>query len=155
MAQNCSSRWPAATRICFVSFFGLSVLGLFMVSLQSKSAEVPALSHQFLAGFQTTDKLLINVTLSKADEQELQGKLRVEMLGPNGRVFADYEQDVRQSEAVASYAVELPATRLPPEKVTLRCQFGKQKFEVPLSKILVVKAHETAISSSQEFYAAS
>jgi hypothetical protein len=126
-----------------------------MVTFQSKSAEAAVLSPQALAGFQTTDKLLVNVTLTKQGEKELQGTLHLEMRGPNGKVFADYEADIRQTDPMSSYPVELPATRLPPDKVTLRCRFGEQQFEVPLSKILVVKAHETALSSSQEFYAGS
>jgi 5-hydroxyisourate hydrolase-like protein (transthyretin family) len=150
-----SPRWPTMARLGVISIFFLALVGAFMDALQSRPAEAAVLSPQALAGFQTTDKLLVNVSLSNPDEKALEGTLRVEMVAPSGRVLADVEQDVRQVDRVASYSVELPATQLPPEKVTLRCQFGKQKFSVPLNQILVVKAHETAVSSSQEFYAGS
>ena len=44
---------------------------------------------------------------------------------------------------------------MPADQVTLVCKFGKEKIESPLAKVLLVKAHETTLSSGQEFFAGS
>src|SRR5437899_5064890 len=76
------SRWPAGARISVLAIISLSFVGLLVDTLRISSAEAQALSPQSLAGFQTTDKLLVNVTLSNPDEKELKGTLRLEMRGP-------------------------------------------------------------------------
>src|SRR5207249_6684861 len=42
-----------------------------------------------------------------------------------------------------------------PEKITVRCRFGKDSVEMPLNQVLAVKAHETALSASRELFAGS
>lgn len=41
------------------------------------------------------------------------------------------------------------------DKLIVVCTLDKRTVQVPLSQILLVKAHETAVSSNQEFFAGS
>ena len=63
--------------------------------------------------------------------------------------MTELRREVSQTDKAASYRFELPATKLPPDQLTLHCTFGKQELKEPLSRILVVKAHETALASKQ------
>jgi hypothetical protein len=63
---------------------------------------------------------------------------------------------VQQKDAAASYRFELPLTGLPADQVTLRCRFGnKESFSAKVSDVLLVKAHETALTSGPDFVAGS
>jgi hypothetical protein len=145
----------SAARLGLVAGVTLLVFGLVLVFQQASQADAAVLSSQAVAGFQTTEKLKITLSLANPKDQELKGNLQIELLGPDGQSLGQAEQEVRQRESAAGYSFDLPATKLPPSKLTLRCRFGKEKVDVPLSRILVVKAHETALTSSQEFYAGS
>src|SRR5262249_30594830 len=51
---------------------------------------------------------------------------------------------------------EFTPPKVAADKITVRCRFGKgEPLAVPLHKILLVKAHETALSAGQEFFAGS
>ncbi len=80
-------------------------------------------------------------------------KLRVELIGPDGKVLDSGEQQAQPGDAPTTHRFELLSPKTPAEKVTLRCTFGKEKMETPLDKVLLVKAHETALSGGQEFFA--
>ena len=80
-------------------------------------------------------------------------RLRVELIDPDGKRIDSGEQQAQPGDAPAAYRFELMSPKLPADKVTLRCTFGKEKMETPLDRVLLVKAHETALSGGQEFYA--
>jgi hypothetical protein len=142
-----------SARIGMVGGALLALLGLILVGQHAGKAGAATISEKTTAGFQTTEKLLVTVGLANPDAKNLQGTLRVELRDANRNILAVKEQDVQQSEKAGSYRFDLPNSNVSPDKLTLSCQFGKQQFEVPMSKILVVKAHETSLTSSQEFLA--
>ncbi len=80
-------------------------------------------------------------------------RLRVELIDPDGKIIDSGEQQAQPGDAPTAYRFELMSPKLPADKVTLRCTFGKEKMETPLDRVLLVKAHETALSGGQEFYA--
>ena len=133
-------------------------------------AATVGLSPQGVAGYQTTDKLLLTIGLANPERLPLQGKLQVELVEAGGKIMARDEKAVDQKDPVASYRFEFanPTTEKGTgtsktrsqspflvDKLTLRCRLGQQKFETPLRNILVVKAHETSLATSQEFFAGS
>ncbi len=110
----------------------------------------PPLTPACAAGFQTTDKLVLTVNLPAADQPRPAAPLRVELIGADGKLLDSGEQPAQPGE---SKRFELLSPKTPADKVTLRCSFGKDRMETPLASVLLVKAHETALSGGQEFYA--
>jgi hypothetical protein len=156
MAPNpCSTGFSTSTRLSLVTVAAVAVLGSVLLADRADRPTSSALSEKAIAGYQTTDQLLLTVGLANPEGRELRGTLRVEVVGPSDTALAQAEQEVRQTERAANYRFELHPGKLAPAQVTLRCSFGQQTLQVPLSKLLVVKAHETSLTSSQEFYAGS
>ena len=110
----------------------------------------PPLTPGCAIGFQTTDKIVLTVNLPATAKTSTADRLRVELIDPDGKVIDSGEQ---QAQAGESKRFELLSPKTPADKVTLRCAFGKDRMETPLDKVLLVKAHETALSGGQEFYA--
>jgi len=149
-------RWgwsSAIVRLGVMIGAACSVLAIGLLQPGSQ-AETAVLFAHAAAAYQAGGKLLLSIPLESPDGKTLRGTLHVELLGPDGSASAKAEQDVRQSEPVASYRFELPAAKQP-DKTTVRCRLGKKQFEVPLGRILLVKPHETALVSGQEFFAGS
>jgi hypothetical protein len=108
-----------------------------------------------LVAFQTTDQLLIEVGLANPEKEKLRGTLHLELIGPNDKILAEFDRDIEQEAPTAGHRFEISSLKAPPEKFTLRCRFGNDTFETPLDQILAVKAHETSLSASREFFAGS
>jgi uncharacterized protein YfaS (alpha-2-macroglobulin family) len=128
------------------------VVGLFFLpsgSPLSPEARGAGLSPDATAAFQTTDKLVLAFNLPRDLPQA--DTLHVELVGPDGKAVASAEQAVK----AGAPRVELKTPKQPAEQLTLRCRLGKESFEVPLSKVLLVKAHETSLSAGQELFAGS
>jgi hypothetical protein len=108
------------------------------------------------AGFQTTERLALTVTLAGVEGAAPRGTLKVELLDAGGKVLADKEQEAQPAAEVTSHRFEFAPTGVAADKITVRCRFDGQKpVEVPLAGILLAKAHETALSAGQEFFAGS
>jgi hypothetical protein len=106
------------------------------------------------AGFQTTDHLTLTVALSGSSPVAPRGKLAVELLDAEGKVLAHDTQEVQPADEPSSHRFQFDALKVPTDKITVRCRFGDQKpVEAPLAKLLLVKAHETALSTGEEFIA--
>ena len=104
---------------------------------------------QAAAGFQTTDKLILTVNLPARREAQPADTLRVELIDPDGKVL--------DSATSAGPARRRP--HRPPLRAGLAEAAGRQgdaalhasaseKIETPLDKVLLVKAHETALSAA-------
>jgi hypothetical protein len=129
--------------------------GLALLGPPESHAETAVLSPESAAGFQTADHLMVSIALANPGSRQMQGTLQVEILGPDGQSVAEEQKTIRQKEASARYSFELPANKLPAGRLTLRCRFQKHQFEVPLSKVLLVKGHETSLSAGEELIAGS
>src|SRR5207249_885305 len=156
MSGDRRSFWRSPlVRIGVVVTPALVVLGLILLGNASSQAEGAVISKEAAAGFQTKDKLLVTLAVANPDGKNLRGTLRVELIDRDGKPFASAKRNVVQNETAASYRFELPVPRLRTDQVKVRCYFEKQKFEVPLTEILLAKEHETSVTASQEFYAGS
>jgi hypothetical protein len=149
--QQASSYARSGVVVCAT----LVILGIILLAQQTLQAEAGMITEKAVAGFQTTDKLILTVSLANPKGKLLAGALRVEVLGPQKESLAQSEREISQTDLDASYRFELPASKLPTQQLLLRCQIGDEKVEMPLNRVLVVKAHETSLTSSQEFYAGS
>jgi hypothetical protein len=132
-----------------------AVVALLVLGPRSQEAAAAVLKPEARAGFQTMDKLVLTVSLPAAADRKVKDNLRVELVGPDDKVLADKEREVQLEAAATSHRFEFDTPKVPADKVRVRCQFGKEEFNVALNKILLVKAHETALSSGQEFHAGS
>jgi 5-hydroxyisourate hydrolase-like protein (transthyretin family) len=130
------------------------VIGLILVGPpgQQNSAAAASPAPQSPVGFQTTDKLVLSVTLPAADKAR-EAALRVELLDSDGKVVASDERNVKPGDAASTHRFEFPSPKQPADQLTLRCSFGKEQVETPLAKVLLVKAHETTLGGGAEFFA--
>lgn len=152
MSTANGSQWP---RWALLSAGGLALLvggylWLGPLGKQTASGAEPSFKSH---AYQTTDKLLVSVTVKHNDEGSLKGTLQVELLDADGKVVASKEQKIEQEKSSAAYRFELPAVKQALDKFTLRYGIGKHQSETPVSKVLLQKAHETALSISTEFHA--
>jgi hypothetical protein len=129
--------------------------GLAFVAQSSSQARTSPFTPQTAATFATDNKLVVSVSLTNAPEQELTGKLQVELLVGDGKVLHHDEQTIKQKAPLASYRFELAAKKANAAGLSLRCRLDGKEFQTPLAKVLLVKGHETDLSTGQEFFAGS
>jgi hypothetical protein len=131
------------------------LVALVLLGPTPPEAHAAGLTAKDTAGFQTTDKLIVTVNLP-AREKKLTGALRVELVGPEDTILAEASREVTAKDDASSQRFEFPSPKIPAHKINLRCRFADEApVEVPLSQVLLVKAHETTLASGQEFYAGS
>jgi hypothetical protein len=134
--------------VLFAAFVAMVFVGQ-RPSQASSPAFAPAVS-----ALQAKDKLQVAVALERSGSEELAGALRLELIDRDRRVVASAEQAIGQRDAVQSYRFELAAPERP-EGLHVRISFGGDTHEVALGRVLLAKAHETSLSSGQEFFAGS
>jgi hypothetical protein len=133
-----------------------AVVALLLVGPGGHQAQAAPPEPKATAGFQTTERLTLTVTLPAVSGNGAKGNLKVELLDPDGKVLAEKEQDAQPAGDDTSYRFEFLPTKVAADKITVRCCFADQKpVTVPLAGILLAKAHETALSTGQEFFAGS
>jgi hypothetical protein len=96
------------------------------------------------------DRLRVAVRVPNKDGKD--GTLHVELVGPDGKVVATADKAVRPADKRVTYAVELPAAKIPADKLQLRGSFDSEQFDVALKSVLLPKGHETDLAASQEFH---
>ena len=77
------------------------------------------------------------------------------MLAADGKSLGSLKKEVHLADRQATYQFEFPAADLKTDGTKLRYRFGTQQVEVDLPRILLAKAHETSLATSQEFYTGS
>jgi len=118
-------------------------------------AQAAPLAPQPTAGFQTTERLVLTVTLPATPAARTRDTLKVEVVDRAGKVVAEAEREVETGTEALTERFEFASPKGPADGLTVRCRFGKESAEVPMSKVLLAKAHETALSSGQDFFAGS
>jgi uncharacterized protein YfaS (alpha-2-macroglobulin family) len=137
---------------------GMSMIGavLALFLLGPSSSQAHAAGPRPAAGYQTTERLTLAVTLPGTAGARGRALLEVQLIDPDGQVLGDARREVEPAAEDTSHRFEFPAARVAADKLTVRCRLGEDKpVEVSLQSILLVKAHETALSSGQEFFAGS
>jgi uncharacterized protein YfaS (alpha-2-macroglobulin family) len=156
MAGQRASRWLFPwVPLGFVTALVAGVVALLMATHPAQQAQGAASSLQAAAGFQDKDKFLLTVNLPAVADGRTEGKLTLELLAADGEVLHKTSRTVKLSEQSSSQRIEMPLFKTSTDKVTVRCTLDKDSVKAPLSQIMLVKAHETAVSSSQEFFAGS
>src|SRR5262249_2356940 len=97
-----------------------ALVALMLWGPSSPEVHGAGLSVKDAAGFQTTEKLVVTINLPGAADKKRSGTLRVELIGPEGKVLATSEQEVKSTDAVASQRFEFTPPKLAADKVTLR-----------------------------------
>jgi hypothetical protein len=136
------------------AILGVAVAALLLVGNPSQEAGAAPLKPEAKAGFQTVDKLVLTINLPGAPGRNARDVLRVELLGPDDKPLGSAERKVEAGAEATSHRFEF-ATSKEATPVSVRCRFGKEEYKVALDKILLVKAHETALTAGQEFHAGS
>jgi hypothetical protein len=124
-----------------------ALVGLIVLTSPTPEASA-APAPRVTAAFQTTDNVVLNVDL------RARGTLAVELVGQKGKVLARSQRAVTSDDGPA-HRFSFDALRVPSEQVTVRCRFKKKLVEVPLAKVLLVKAHETSLIGPRELFAGS
>lgn len=146
-----SSRWNFPwVPIGLVAGLVAIAAGTLLFWPSSQQAQGAQLEAKDLAGFQTTDKLLLVVNLPD-EKRETDVKLRVELVNGKDEVIDQAERMVKTDEGI-SQRFELKPLKVS-DDVKVRCTYGAHKVETALKDILLAKAHETAVSAGKEFYA--
>jgi hypothetical protein len=107
------------------------------------------LSPQRVLGVVQEGKLLLTINPASAKRLPAQGILTAQLLDDRGKVLA---QDRQQLRADSPPALRLDAPSLAAEKVRLRLRHGDDVLLVPLRRVLLLKGHETAVSTGQELF---
>jgi len=150
--QSSRRRFPWEP-VALASAMGAAVLALLFLQSPAQLAAANV-APQMPAGFQTTEQLLLTVNLPGSKDKKT-GELTVTLRDVKGVVIEEKTQTVTVGPDAGSYRFAFKALKVPADQVTLLCQFEKEKIETPLAKVLLIKAHETALSSGQEFFAGS
>src|SRR5437879_5107658 len=111
----------------------LVLAGLTLTGQLATQAGAPPFAPHTAAFFKTNDQLLVAVALPATAGKPLTGRLRVEVLGKDGKTLAQAEQTITQKVPLANYRFELPVAKAKAEDLTLRCRLGEQKHEVTLN----------------------
>lgn len=142
--------------------WGLGALGLLLAAVgglawlghSSSQAEALSQAPHVAAVFKDQKNLQIAVALV-SEQKRLTGVLQVELLDQAGQILDTGKVAIRQEEPVASYGLNLAHAKAKEMAQALRLRLGNQQFDLPLSKVLVAKGHETSLSAGQEYYTGS
>jgi hypothetical protein len=126
-----------------------------VAALPGDGARPPALTADTTAVLKTKDALRVTVGLANSDDRTLDGCLDVTLLDKDGKALAADSRAIVQQDIAAGYRFEFPLPGLPTDNLSLHCRFEEEEFTVPLSAVLVAKAHETTVAAGQEFHSGS
>jgi hypothetical protein len=118
---------------------GVGVLS-FLWQVVSQAGTVP-FEPQVLAFFKDNQLLVV------VNPQSTKASVSVELVGAAG------ESAVNDKQVEGSYRFK--ADQADAAKLSLRVSSGGRTVERPLSRVLLIKGHETALATGQEFYAGS
>jgi hypothetical protein len=134
------------------------LLGITMTGLIGLSLLVPpgqdargADRARIAAGFQTTDSLKLTLDVPASNRTK---KVSIELVDRKGKVVATKEESLPGGEA-RQITVKFDNVKLKPAQLTVRCKHDGKSAEAPLDRVLLVRAHETSLSASTEFFAGS
>jgi hypothetical protein len=109
------------------------------------------------------DKLQVTVDLAylkkKNDlaylkKKKLPASVQIELRDGKGKVVAK-ARGVAPKERPDNFRCEIPAANLAVRQLKLVCRFQGNKLAVPVRRVLLAKAHETALTAGTEFFAGS
>jgi hypothetical protein len=128
-----------------------TILAALLYAAPSRGLPTALLSPQAIAGVLEDGQLTLTVNLPPAAGAPVRGTLSVELLDGKGNVLGEDSWGVRLGAQAAGpvFRFEAPKTA---DGMRVRCRFGEESVVVPLSGVLLIKGHETAVSCGQEFF---
>ncbi|HZU38541.1 MAG TPA: MG2 domain-containing protein, partial [Gemmataceae bacterium] len=150
--DRCTSRPGSPWRLmAVVGAVTIAALGFWQAASQ---AETTTLSSRDAAAIVHGNQIILSIPLKRPEKEHLRGTLQVELRDTRGDVVASAERSIDQAEPIVGHRVALdkPAKT---DKLTVHCQFGHKEWTAPLADLLLVKGHETALITGQEFFAGS
>jgi 5-hydroxyisourate hydrolase-like protein (transthyretin family) len=99
------------------------------------------------------DKLVVRVQLPAASGAAARRTLAVELLDANDRRIARRRLRVQVGDASSTHRFRFNAPREATGRITVRTSLGPRSEDVPLSRILLAKGHETTLSGSLDLFA--
>ncbi|MBI2808306.1 MAG: hypothetical protein HYX68_25240 [Planctomycetes bacterium] len=136
---------------------GLLVCGLAAAATiwqTASQAGAPRLEPRVLAAFKDK-QLQVAVGFTMPDTKAISGPVHVELLDADGKTLASLKQTVKDFGPLSTTRFDFDADKADAAKLRLRVTYKKTKTELALSKVLLGKAHETAIKAGTEFHAGS
>src|SRR5258708_2626213 len=148
------------SKVAAIRRWRLGVVGILLAILcaagllwQTSSEAGGAPMEPQVAAFVKDNQIQLAVALSKETPQRLNGELVVELFNPAGQKLAEARKDLQDSPPLTSHKLILTQAELPIDPLRLRVSFGGRTAEIPLGKVLLVKAHEMSVTGGQEFHA--
>ena len=118
-------------------------------------AGAPPFEPRVLAAFKDK-QLQLSIGLPIPAKKTVTGKVSVELLDSAGKSVAVREGKLSKFDATVNLAFTFDdVKKTDADKLRLRVAFQKKQFEVPLTKALLGKAHETLVNAGTEFHSGS
>jgi hypothetical protein len=131
-----------------------ALLALLLTGPPAQTADTVTLSPQVVAVVRDQGKFQVTVDLEHLNTKKKRGKLSAELLGPDGRSLARAVV-TGSKERPAHFRFDLPAPRLAADRLQLVCRWQGRRLAVPVQRVLLARAHETALAGSPELFAGS
>jgi hypothetical protein len=152
MSGNHRLRWSSP--VVRIGIVGSALLVLGLIGQQVGQAKPSELSPQNVAVVPAKDKLQVIVDLSHLKLDKIPAKLEVELTESEGKSLVKGEA-AAVKDRPAQFRGELPAPKAAANTLMLVCRLPGRKLAVPVARVLLAKAHETALATSTDFYAGS
>lgn len=140
-----SSVWRLFTVIGAVT---VAALGFGPLSGQADTTnESPLNAAAIISG----DQLVLSVPV----RGPASGVLKVELRDSQGDGIAGTEHPIQQKAALFSHRIAFEKPGGSMEKLSIHYRLGSKEWTAPLTRLLLVKGHETSLITGQEFFAGS
>jgi hypothetical protein len=154
MSRNHRWRWSSPlVRVGLVSG-SLLALGLLLIGQPAGQAETSRLSPQQAAVVRSKDKLQVTLHVAHLRNKKLPDQVPIRLVDAKGKTVAR-GQAQRLKGWPTYYRTEIPAGRASPERLRLICRLNGEDYGVFVRRLLLAKAHETALAAGTEFFAGS
>ena len=141
-------------RLGLAAFFTVGLLALTMTWQTSKGQANPVPFQPQVAVSFPKDNLLRVLTVIQPTEQGKRSVLKIELIDDKDQVIDSNQLPVGgQTIELPTRVFDFPIEKAKAANAQIRITYRDQKYQVALDKALVLKAHETILSTGQDFYA--
>lgn len=131
-------------------FLGLLGGLVFLTQPVSQAHAGQSLTNKIVA-FLDKNQLVFLLPISANQNEKGQREFNIKLLA-DGKTLANQTESLNRSATSSIHRLSFPLPSPSLDNITVRCSLDNETTEVPLRKILVLKPHETNLTTSQEFY---
>jgi hypothetical protein len=148
--QSSTMRWRlAAVAIMLGGFFAMTLIWQAI-----SEAGAPPFEPRVLAAFKDK-QLQVSIGLPMS-EKPVTGKISVDLLDAQGKTLGSHESKLSKFDPAVDLSFKFDdVNKADTDKLQLRVMFKKKKIDLPLSKVLLGKGHETILSAGADFHTGS